>query len=118
MKPLFRKNLDVIEKKVVIYGVDELAVLTFAVLLQNEIYVHFFCDPENKVTGLEIMNKPIISLDKLYGQKDEVILIVGSENYLKQVEVLEGDGFEVFYDFNRAAYDGNSVLLMEDLKCD
>lgn len=116
MKALFKKNIDAVEKKVVILGIDEEAVLTFAVLLQNEIYVHSFCDPENKEIGFRIMNKPILSLDKLYLQKEETILVVGGSHYLKQAESLEKAGFDVFYDFNRAAYEGNSVLLMEEVE--
>ena len=118
MKPLFKKNLEHGEKKVVILGIDEGAVLTFAVLLQNEIYVHNFCDPENKETDLRIMNKPIISLDELRGQMEEVILLAGSAHYLKLAESLEGEGFDVYFDFNRASYEGNSILLKEDMEYD
>lgn len=109
MKPLYIKNPFLEGKKVVIYGTDERAVLTFTTLLQNEVYVSCFCDPDAKNTDLKIMNKSVITKDELYHCKNEAVIVIGGLNHMKKAEMLEQEGFLVFYDFNLSSYEGNSV---------
>lgn len=112
MKPLFCVNQSIMnKKKIVVYGIGEKAVLTFSVLLQNNIYVDYFCTPDGSNTHLKIMNKAIKTLSEIQKEKENVIIIAGGLEYLNDVEKLEQEGFEVFYDFNLSSYEGNSVLL-------
>lgn len=112
MKQLFIKNPDLDGKKIVIYGIDEKAVLMFAVLLQNEIYVDYFCDPKGtQYTDLRIMNKPIKLLEDARKEKNNIFIVLGGLQYASEAEKLEKEGFEVYYDFNLASYEGNSVFL-------
>lgn len=109
MKPLYVKNPLLEGKKIVIYGIDEKAVLTFTTLLQNEVYVSCFCDPGGKNTNLRIMNKSIITMEELANYKNEAIIVIGGLNHMNKAEMLEQEGFQVFYDFNLSSYEGNSV---------
>ena len=112
MKQLFVKNPALDGKKVVIYGIDEKAVLMFAALLQNEIYVDYFCDPEGtQHRDVRIMNQPIRSLEDARKEKNNIFVVLGGLQYASAAEKLEKEGFEVYYDFNLAAYEGNSVFL-------
>lgn len=114
MEPLYIKNPLLDEKKVVIYGIDEKAVLTFTALLQNEVYVSCFCDPDKKGTEIRIMNKPVITIGELRNCKEEVVIVIAGLDNMKQAEILEREGFQVFYDFNLSSYEGNSVWLQGD----
>lgn len=109
MNALYIKNPLLEGKKVVIYGTDENAVLTFTALLQNEIYVSCFCAPDDKDRDVKIMNKPVISMEELYHCKAEAAVVIGGLKHMKEAEKLEQEGFSVFYDFNLSAYEGNSV---------
>lgn len=112
MKQLFVKNPSLCGKKIVIYGIDEKAVLVFAALLQNEIYVDYFCDPDGEQnTDLRIMNKPIKRLEDMRKEKSDIFVVLGGLNYVSEAEKLEKEGFEVYYDFNLTSYEGNSVFL-------
>lgn len=109
MQPLYVKNPLLEGKKVVIYGTDEKAVLTFTALLQNEVYVSCFCNPDAKSLDLKIMNKSVISKEELDCYKNESIIVIGGLEHMKKAEMLEQEGFQVFYDFNLSSYEGNSV---------
>ncbi len=109
MKPLYIKNPLLEDKKIVIYGIDEKAVLTFTTLLQNEVYVSCFCDPEAKSTNLKIMNKSVITIEELKNCKSETIIVIGGLDHMNKAEMLEQEGFQVLYDFNLSAYEGNSI---------
>lgn len=112
MKQLFVKNPDLCGKKVVIYGIDEKAVLVFATLMQNEIYVDYFCDPAGtQHTDVRIMNKPVKLLEDMRKEKNDIFVILGGLDYVSEAEKLEKEGYEVYYDFNLASYEGNSVFL-------
>ena len=111
MKQLFVKNPSLQGRKVVIYGADSQSVCLFSALLQNEIYVDCFCDPEGKHTHLKIMNKAVRTLDEIKKEKDAVFLIIGGLQHVSAADELEREGFEVYYDFNLASDEGNSVLL-------
>lgn len=109
MKPLYIKNPLLEGKKVVIYGIDEKAVITFTTLLQNEVYVSCFCDPDAQGAETKIMNKPVITMEKLNSYKDEAVIVIGGLGHMKVAEMMEQRGFQVFYDFNLSSYEGNSV---------
>lgn len=111
MKPLYVKNPLLDGKKIVVYGIDEKAVLTFTALLQNEVYVSCFCNPGKESTELRIMNKPVITVEELYDCKNEAVIVVGGLNNMDRAEALEREGFLVFYDFNLSSYEGNSVWI-------
>lgn len=109
MNPLYIKNPLMDGKKVVVYGTNEKAILTFTTLMQNGVYVSCFCNSDGKSTDFKIMNKPIIAMEELYNCKSEIIVVVGGLDYMKKAEALEQEGFQVFYDFNLSSYEGNSV---------
>lgn len=111
MKPLYVKNPLLDGKKVIIYGIDEIAVLTFTALLQNEVYVSCFCNPEENGTEFRIMNKPVITVEELYECKSEAVIVIGGLDNMNQAEALEREGFQIFYDFNMSSYEGNSVWI-------
>lgn len=114
MNALYIKNPLLDGKKIVIYGTDERAVLTFTALLQNQVYVSCFCAPDLKDTDVKIMNKPVISMEELYNCKNEAAIVVGGLKHMKKAEELERQGFLVFFDFNFSSYEGNSVWVQED----
>lgn len=111
VKSLFIKNPDIINRRVIIYGTDTKALLLFSVLLQNEVYVEAFADPENGNKDIKLMNKPIRNLEDLEGEKGSIVLAVSGLEKSGEAEKLAQSGFEVFYDFNEAAYSGDSILL-------
>lgn len=111
MKPLYVRNPLLDGKKIVIYGIDEKAVLIFTTLLQNEVYVSCFYSPDKKYTELRIMNKPVITIEELHDSKNEIVVVIGGLNNMSQAEALEQEGFQVFYDFNLSSYEGNSVWI-------
>lgn len=116
MKSLFVKNteLDEAGKEIVILGTDSDAVLTFTILMQNNVYVKCFCDGSEKKDSTLLMNKPIVLLSELESKKDQIILVVGGPSYIGKAEMLEKEGYEVFLDYNFAAYSGNCVLFEEN----
>lgn len=77
MESLFVKNPLLSGRKVVIYGTDKKAILTFTALLQNEVYVDCFCEREKKYSHLKIMNKPVRLLEELREEKEKIWFIVG-----------------------------------------
>lgn len=111
MEPLYIKNPLLEGKKIVIYGIDEKAILTFTALLQNEVYVSSFCNPNKESTELKIMNKPIVTIEELYKHKNEIVVVIGGLDNMDAAETLEREGFRVFYDFNLSSYEGNSVWI-------
>lgn len=111
MEPLYVKNPLLDEKKIIIYGIDEKAVITFTALLQNEVNVTCFCNPGKKDKEIRIMNKPVITVEELNHYKKEAVIVIGGLDSMKQAEILEQEGFQVFYDFNMSSYEGNSVWI-------
>ena len=114
MEPLYVKNPLLDGKKIIIYGTDEKAVLTFTALLQNEVYVSCFCDPDKKSTGIKIMNKPVITVEELHNCREEAVIVIAGLDNMEQAEILEREDFRVFYDFNLSSYEGNSVWIQGD----
>lgn len=111
MEPLYVKNPLLDGKKIIIYGIGEKAVITFTALLQNEVNVNFFCNPDKNDKEIRIMNKPVITVEELNHYKKEAVIVIGGLDNMKQAEILEREGFQVFYDFNMSSYEGNSVWI-------
>lgn len=110
-KNLFVMNPEIADKKVVIYGTDTKSLLLFSVFLQNDIYVECFADPDNSNKNIKLMNKPICNLADLEAEKDSFILAVSGLDKSEVADKLESLGYDVYFDYNEAAYAGDSILL-------
>lgn len=112
MKKLFLISPELNDKKIVVLGTGQSSLLLFSVMLQNDIYVDAFLDMSNSPkTNLKIMNKKIISEEDALKIKDQIIIAATGEGVLKEAEELEKKGFDVFFDFNFTAYEGDCVFL-------
>lgn len=112
MKKLFHISPELSGKKIIILGTGQSSLLLFSVMLQNDVYVDAFLDISNSPkTDLKIMNKKIISEEDAFKIKDQIIIAATGEGVLKEAEELEKKGFEIFFDFNFTAYEGDCVFL-------
>ena len=115
MKKLFTITPEINGKKIVILGTGQSSLLLFSVLLQNDIYVDAFLERNNEdLIDLKIMNKPVITEKDAIKIKRHAVIVATGESVLEEAQELEKEGFDVFFDFNFTAYEGDSVLLQGD----
>ena len=75
LNPKFQDN-----KKIIIFGTGRMGLLTFTVMLQEDIFVTAFCDKNPDLWNLKIMNKPVISPDDLVEMKDNPAVIIAEDD--------------------------------------
>lgn len=98
-------------RKVAIYGTDNDALLLFSVLLQNDVYVSCFIDDKDAESEIHIMNKPIVRLETIEEVKDEYAIIMSGQKVFAVAEKLDKEGYTCFCDYNKASYDGDSIMI-------
>lgn len=111
IKSLFKIALDISGKKVAIYGTDKKALLMFSVLLQNDVYVSCFITKDAANTDMNIMNKPITLFKDMEREKEQYAIVMSGQDMLQEAEKLDGDGWSVFFDYNKTSYDGDSIMI-------
>ncbi|MBR1391647.1 MAG: hypothetical protein IJ567_09465 [Lachnospiraceae bacterium] len=115
MENLFFVNSAISEnkdKEIMILGTGQKSLLLFSVLLQNDIYVSNFIDLQSDdLRELCIMNKKIVCEKDIEKQKNEIMIVAAGQDNLDDAVRLHEKGYEVYFDYNFTAYEGDSVLL-------
>lgn len=65
-------------KKIIIYGAGTSGKRLLSQLVFDGIYVDYFCDSNPSTWGTKVMNKMVISPDKLQDMKNECAVLVSS----------------------------------------
>jgi hypothetical protein len=89
LSPEFREK-----KNIIIFGTGRMGLLALTVMLQEDIYVHAFCDRNPDLWGMKIMNKQVISIDELVKMKNTCSVIIAEENPVSCKKYLEELGME------------------------
>ena len=111
IKSLFEVTPDIHAKKVAIFGTDNNALLLFSVLLQNDVYVSCFIARDASQTQMQIMNKPVVTLASIQGEKEQYVIVMSGQAMAAEAEKLDGGGYHILFDYNKASYDGDSVMI-------
>ena len=72
-------------KDIVIYGTGRKGLQIFMQLFNYGIYVKYFCDSDCKKQKIKVMNKEVISPEKLSSFKNNVNVIIGSTDYEDEI---------------------------------
>jgi len=91
---------------VVIYGAGSSGQNLLAQLLCDDVYVHYFCDSDQKKWGEVIMGKKVISPKYLYSLKDEAAVLVSSIYAEEIVTTLTEKGMKNIYVMRKDLYGG------------
>ena len=71
---------------VCIYGMGEIGHNVYNALLENDFHINFFCDSNNKKTGLEYKGVYCISAEKLKEVAEETLIVIASANYYYEIK--------------------------------
>lgn len=101
INPFYLINDEILKRDIVLYGTGDIGHRLFLEFLNYEIPVKCFCDSNNSVTGLKLMNKPVISLGELIKIKDNCNVVIASRDYAEEIgENLYNHGIRNLYYYN------------------